>query len=76
MGGQGGAIGVTSLKSSQKLLPYLREPLPASSRMDLLLLKDEPIRNDSNNAVVTYLRMEKSYFTEVIEARGVQNENK
>lgn len=42
--GIGGATGMAFLRSCQKLPPYPREPMPASSRMNPPLSKAEPIR--------------------------------
>jgi len=52
----GGAVGVVSVRSSEKLPPYLIEPVPASSKMDPPLAKAKPISDDSSTSVIIYLR--------------------
>ncbi|KAJ7414001.1 hypothetical protein WISP_87221 [Willisornis vidua] len=67
--GSGMATGVASVKGFQKLCPCPVEPMPGSSRMDPLLAKAKPIRNDSNTSVTTEVAQMK------IAAREEQNEN-
>ncbi|KAK4816053.1 hypothetical protein QYF61_011061 [Mycteria americana] len=40
----------------QKLPLYPTEPMPAGSKMDLLLAKAEPISDGGSASVITYLR--------------------
>jgi len=54
--GSRGAIGVTSLRSCEKLPPCLIKPAPAGSKMDPLLVKAKPISDSGNASVITYLR--------------------
>jgi len=51
-----GAIGVASVRSCEKLPPYLIEPAPAVSKMDPPLAKVKPISDSGNASVRTYLR--------------------
>jgi len=41
--GSGGAIGVSSVRSCEKLPPCLIKPVPAGSKMDLQLAKVVPL---------------------------------
>lgn len=59
--GTRGSAGVVSRKRGQKLFPCLSEPMPDSSKLDPLLAKAEPIRDDNNASVITYLRRQNSY---------------
>lgn len=43
---------MASVKSYQKPLPCLTEPMPEGARMDLLLAKAKPLRDGSNDFVV------------------------
>ncbi|RMC06360.1 hypothetical protein DUI87_15792 [Hirundo rustica rustica] len=43
--------------------------MPASSRMDPLLTKAEPIRNGGNTSVIAYLRREKKVFVQAEKSR-------
>jgi len=52
----GGAIGVASVRSCEKVLPCLIKPVPASSKTDLPLAKAKPISNGGSTSVITYLR--------------------
>lgn len=62
---------MVSVRTCQKLPLCLIKPMPADSRMILLLAKAEPIRNDNNVSVITYVRRkEKSYCTDVILRRA------
>lgn len=62
---------MASVRSCQRLV----QPTPAGSRMDPLLTKAEPIRNDNNAAKITYSRMKKRYCTDVPAAREEKREN-
>lgn len=46
----GGATGLTSERSCQKLHPGLTEPKPPGSKTDLQLAKAEPISNGLSNS--------------------------
>lgn len=50
-----GATGVASVRSCQKLLPRLTEPLTASSKMNLPLAEAEPISDSGGTSGITYL---------------------
>jgi len=52
----GGAIGVASVRSCKKLPPCLIKPVPAGSKMDLLLTKAKPVSDGCSASVITYLR--------------------
>jgi len=52
----GGAIGVASVRSCEKLPPSLIKPVPANSKTDPLLPKTKPISNSGSDSVITYLR--------------------
>jgi len=58
----GGALGVASLRSCEKLPPYLIEPMPASSKTDPSLAKAKPISNSGSASVITYLRRGKKMW--------------
>lgn len=47
-------------KSARSFPPHLTEPMPAGSRMDLLLAKAQLIRNDGSASVMIYLRKKKN----------------
>ena len=49
-----GAAGVASVRRDQELPPCQTEPVPASSKMDPLLAKAEPISEASGASVITY----------------------
>ena len=49
----GGATGVASVRSCQKLPPYLIKPVPAGSKMHLLLAKAKPIVDGGSISVIT-----------------------
>jgi len=59
--GSGGAIGVASMGSCEKLPPLLIKPVPACSKMDPLLVKAKPISNGDSASVITYLRKGRKY---------------
>jgi len=52
----GGAIGVASVRSCQKLPPCLIKPVPAGSKMDPPLAKAKPSSDGGSASVITYLR--------------------
>jgi len=52
----GGAIGVASVRSCEKLPPCLIAPVPATSKTDWLLPKAKPISDGGSASVITYLR--------------------
>jgi len=54
---------VASVRSWQKLLLCLIEPVPASSKMDLLMAKAEPISDGGSASGITYLRRGKNCCT-------------
>jgi len=51
-----GDTGVASVRSCQKLPPYLTEPMPAGYNMDLPLAKAKPISNGDSASGITYVR--------------------
>jgi len=55
----GGATGVASVRSCWKLSLCPTEPVPASSKLDLLLAKAEPISDSGSTSGVTHLRRKK-----------------
>jgi len=55
----GGAIGVASVRSCEKLPPCLIKPVPAGSKMDPPPPKAKPISNSGSTSVITYLRKER-----------------
>lgn len=58
------------------LPPCPAEPMPNGSRTAVLLAKPGPIRNGSNDSVITYLRRKiQSYCADVIAARREWGEN-
>lgn len=59
----GGAVGVASVRSYQKIPPCLTEPMPASSRM----AKAEPISQGGRASGIPYLRMEKTTVPELLQ---------
>lgn len=65
------------VRSCQKLLTCLAEPMSAGSKTDTPLVKGEPIRNGGSASVITYLRRKKtkSHCADVIVAREEQSEN-
>jgi len=64
---------VASVRSCQKLPPCPIEPVPASSEMDLLLAKAEPISDSGSASVITYLRRAKNpNCVEIAAERGVR----
>ena len=52
-GRSGWAIGVASLRSCEKLLPCLINPVPAGSKMDPPLAKAKPIRDSGSASGIT-----------------------
>jgi len=52
----GGATGVASVRSCEKLPPHLKEPMPASSNTDLSSDKAKPTRNGGSTFVIAYFR--------------------
>jgi len=52
----GGAIGVNSVRSCEKLPPCLIKPVPAGSKTELLLAKAKPISENGNTSVITDVR--------------------
>jgi len=52
----GGAIGVASVRSCEKLPPCLIKPVPAGSKVDLLLAKAKPVIDGGSTSVIIYLR--------------------
>jgi len=57
--GSGGAIGVVSVRSCEKLPLCLIKPVPASSKMDPPLAKAKPISDSGSTSGITCLRREK-----------------
>jgi len=51
--GSGGAVGVASVSSCEKLPPGLIKPVPAGSKTDPLLAKAKPISNSGSASVIT-----------------------
>jgi len=54
----GGPAGVASVRSCEKLPLCPTEPMPASSKTDLLLAKAKPICDSGSASEITYLRRE------------------
>jgi len=54
--GSGAAIGVASVRSSEKLPPCLIKPVSASSKKDPALSKAKTISDGGSTSVITYLR--------------------
>ena len=54
-----GVTGVASVRSCWELPLCPTEPIPASSKMDLLLAGAKPTRDSGSASVITYLRREK-----------------
>jgi len=51
--GSGEAAGLVSVRSCQKLPPYLIEPMPAGSKTDPLVAKAEPISKGGRASGIT-----------------------
>jgi len=51
-----GTIGVASVRSCEKLPPYLLKPMPAGSKTYLPLAKAKPISDGGSTSVTTCLR--------------------
>jgi len=68
----GGAIGVASVRSCEKLPPCLIKPVLAGSKMDLPLAKAKPINDSGNASVITYLRRGKKLLGNGIRERRVR----
>jgi len=60
----GETIGVASMRSCEKLPPCLMKPVPAGSKMDLLLAKAKPISDGGRASVITDLRRGKKLLEE------------
>lgn len=74
MGGR--SLGVASVGSCQEPPPCPAEPVPDSSRMDVLLAKAKPFSHRGKASVITYLRRkQKGYCADVIAAREEWSEN-
>ena len=71
----GGVIGVSSVRSCWKLPLCPTEPMPASSKTDLLLAKAEPISDSGSASVITYLRRKKKLLGQTETAAGERSEN-
>ena len=54
--GSGGATGVSSKRSCQKLPLCPTEPMPAGSKADPPLAKAEPVRDGGSTSVIMYLK--------------------
>jgi len=54
--GSGGAIGLASVRSCEKLPPCLIKPVPVISKADPPLAKAKPISDSGSISVITYLR--------------------
>jgi len=65
--GSGGAIGLASVRSCQKLPSYLIKPVPAGSKMDPLLAKAKPISDGGSASGITYLRRRKTFWGRAVE---------
>lgn len=50
--GNGGTTEMASVRSYQKPLPRLTEPMPEGARMDPPLAKAKPLRDGSNDSVI------------------------
>ena len=53
--GSGGAIGVASARSCEKLPPCLIKPMPAGSKMDPMMPKAKPISDGGSASGIAYL---------------------
>jgi len=49
----GGATGVASVRSSEKLPPCLIKPMPGGSKTEVLLAKAKPISEGGSASVIT-----------------------
>jgi len=71
--GSGGATGVASVKSCQKLPPSPTELVPAGSKTDLPLAKAKPISDCGSASGITYLKRKKTpCLTAFAAERGVR----
>lgn len=57
--------GVAFWRSSWKLPPCPGEPMPATSKIDVLLAKAEPIRNGGKTSGTTYSRRKKKVIVQL-----------
>lgn len=56
---------MASVRSWQKLPPCPSEPVQASSRMDPLLAKTKPVRNERSTSVITDLKRKEKVIAQV-----------
>ncbi|KAF4788872.1 hypothetical protein TURU_156874 [Turdus rufiventris] len=61
-GRKGGAIGMASIRSCQKLPQCPAEPTPASSKTDPQLAKGKPITNSGGISGTTYIRRRRGVY--------------
>jgi len=62
--GSRGALGVTSVRSCEKLPPCLIKPVPAGSKTDPPLAKAKPVSDGGSTSVIIYLRKGKKNCSE------------
>jgi len=74
--GSGGAIGVASVRSCEKLPPCLIKPVPAGSKMDLMLAKTKEVSDSGSASVVTYLRRGRKNCSETTAEREERDDVK
>ena len=72
--GSGGATGVASVRSCQRISPCPIEPMPAGSKTDPPLAKAEPISNGGSVSGITDLRRGKKTCATAV-AAGERSEN-
>ena len=70
----GGATGMASVRSCQKLPLCPIKLMPAGSKTDPPLAKAEPISNSGSTSGITYLRKGKKSYRAVATAAGERSE--
>jgi len=65
----GGATGVASGRSWEKLPPCLLKTVTDGSKTDLPLVKDKPVSNSGSASMITYLSREKSPCSKAVVER-------
>jgi len=63
---------MASVRSCEKLPPWLIKPVPAGSKTDLPLAKAKPVRDSGSASVRTYLRRGRKKWGNVSRERGVR----
>lgn len=56
---------MASVRSWQKVPPCPSEPMPVSSRMDLLLAEIKPVRNDRKTSGITDIKTKKKVIAQL-----------